>query len=128
MAHIIIPLNEAIRVLAANIDLGNAIQRVDATEQGPRLVVGVPALGRNFYITIRFERFEGSTAWFTLDGLPGIVNLNALIRFPAGISASGSRLKIQTDTLLNTGLSVKGIAVRGFRWENGTYVIDTAAV
>jgi hypothetical protein len=127
MAHIIVPLNEAIHVLSANIDLGTAIQRIDATERGPKLVVGVPPLGR-FFITIRFERFEGSTAWFTLDGLPTIVNLNAILRLPAGITASGSRLRIQTDTLLNTGLGVKGIAVRGFRWENGTYVIETAAV
>lgn len=126
MAHITVPLNEAIRVLSANVDLGTAIKRIDATERGPRLVVGVPPLG-NFYITIRFERFEGGTAWFILDGLPNIVNLNALIRFPAGISAPGGRLKIQTDALLN-GFGLKGIAVQGFSFSNGSYIIDTAVV
>jgi hypothetical protein len=128
MARIIIPLSEAIHVLSANIDMGKAIKRIDATAYGPKLVVGFPPVLRETDILIRFVKFENSTAYFSLDGAPTFLNLNAVLRLPQGIAISGTLLKIQPDVLTRTLLKLKGLTVRNVSWENGTYVIDAAAV
>jgi hypothetical protein len=125
MARIVIPLNEAIHILTANVDLGNIISRIDATEQGPRLTIRLTPITRAFVIMIRFIGFENAVAWFVLDGVPTFVNLNAILKLPDGISVSGTKLKINTDVLIRSQLNVKGLTVQSVVWQNGAFIIDT---
>lgn len=127
MARIIVPLNEAIYVLQANVDLGSFIRRIEATSSGPKLIVGFPPLIREANIMIRFMRFENGTALFSLEGVPQFLNLNSVLKLPQGIAVSGTTLRIEPDTLLRTQLSLKGLTVRNVAWDNGAFVIDTAA-
>lgn len=126
MASIIIPLDEAIQVLQANVQLGDFVKRIDTTAYGPRLVVSFPPLIRETNILIRFVRFDNGTAYFSLDGVPTLLNLNTLLRLPQGISVSGTLLKIQPDVLIRTQLNLKGLSVKNVIWENGAFQIDTA--
>lgn len=126
MARITVPLTEAIHVFKANVDLGSFIRRIEATAHGPRLIVSFPPLVREAGILIRFMRFENGTAYFALDGAPSFLNLNALLKLPQGITASGSMLKIQPDVLLRSQLGLKGLSVSGVAWSNGSYVIDAS--
>jgi hypothetical protein len=126
MARITVPLNEAIHVFRANVDLGNFIKRIDATPHGPKLIVAFPPLLRETAILIRFQRFEGGAAYFALDGAPAFLNLNTMLRLPQGITSSGSMLKIQPDVLMRTQLNLRGISVSNVAWSNGAFVIDTS--
>lgn len=128
MARIIIPLDEAIHVFTANVQLGTAIKRIDATEYGPRLAIRLTPITRATFIVIRFERFENSVAWFSLDGLPSFLNLNAMLKLPEGIAVSGTKLKINTDVLIRSLLGLNGLAVKNVAWQDGMYWIETGAV
>lgn len=125
MARIVVPLNEAIHIFSSNVQLGNIITRIDATEQGPRLAVKVSPISRETYITIRFTGFENGTALFALDGLPPFISIGSFLKLPEGITVSGSKLRINADTLIRTQLKLKGLAVRSVAWQDGAYVIDT---
>jgi hypothetical protein len=126
MARIIIPLNEAIQVLQANVQLGDFVKRIETTAYGPRLVVSFPPLIRETNILIRFVKFEAGTVYFSLDGVPTLINLNTLLKLPQGISVSGTLLRIQPDVLIRTQLNLQGISVQNVSWDNGAFTIDTA--
>jgi hypothetical protein len=124
MARITVPLDEAIRVLTANVDLGNFIKRIDATAYGPRLVIGFQPVMRETAVLIRFVKFESGTALFALDNIPSFLNLNTILKLPRGITVSGTLLKIQPDVLIRAELNLKGLYVKNVAWDNGTYIID----
>jgi hypothetical protein len=127
MAQIIIPLAEAIQVFRANVPLEGVVKRVDPSEYGPRLAIRLSPVLRESYITIRFVQFENNTAQFYLDGVSPMINLNAMLKLPQGISISGNRLFVRTDVLLQTLLGLRGLAVRSVVWAGGAYHIETAA-
>jgi hypothetical protein len=124
MIRIILPLGEAIRVLKANIDMGNAVKSMEATAEGLKLVISFPPLLRDTSILVRFVKFESATAYFSLDGAPALPLLAAALRLPKGIALSGTMLRIQPDVLIRAHLKLKGLTVRNLAWEGGAYVID----
>lgn len=126
MAEITVPIQEAIRVLTASAALPPIIRRVEATAKGPLVVIRLSPLMGEFGVVIRFERFQGGTALFTLDGMPNLVNLNSLLKPPAGIYFEGTRMAIRPQELL-AGIGIKGLAVTGFSFENGVYRVMLAA-
>ena len=126
MAEITIPMQEAIRALTASVELPGIIRRIEPSPKGPLVVIRLSPLMGEFGVLIRFERFQNGTALFSLDGMPNLLNLNALIKPPAGIYFEGARMAIRPQELL-ASIGVKGVAVTGFAFEAGVYRIVLAA-
>lgn len=126
MARITVPLDEAIKIFMANIQPGGVIKRVEPTAQGPKLIVSFQPILRETAILIRFVKYEGGVAYFSLDGIPQFLNLNMVLRLPKGITVTDSLLKVQPDVLITTYLKLKGLYVSGVAWDRGTYVIDVS--
>ena len=126
MAEITVPIQEAVRALTASVALPPIVRRVEATAKGPLVVMRLSPLMGEFGVVIRFERFERGMALFSLDGMPNLINLNALLKPPSGIYFEGTRMAIRPQELL-AGLGVKGLAVTGFAFENGVYRVTLAA-
>jgi hypothetical protein len=126
MARITVPLEEAIKIFMANIKPGGVIKRVEPTSYGPKLIVGFAPVLRETAILIRFVKYEGGVAYFSLDGVPQFLNLNTVLRLPRGITVSDTLLKVQPDVLINTYLKLRGLYVRNVAWDGGSYVIDVA--
>jgi hypothetical protein len=124
MIRIILPLDEAIRVLCANIDMGNVVKSIEATTDGLKVVISFPPLLRETGILVSFVKFESPTAYFSLEGAPALPLIAAALRLPKGISLSGAMLKIEPDELIRTHLNLKGLKVCNILWEGGAYVIN----
>jgi hypothetical protein len=126
MAEFTIPLAEAIRVFSASVQLPVVVRRIEAAPQGPRVMLRLSPLMREFGVVIRFARFENGTALFLLDGLPELINLNTLLKPPAGIVFDSGRMAIRPAALLEH-LGVRGVNVTGFSFENGVYRVFLSA-
>jgi hypothetical protein len=124
MARITIPLEEAVKVFNANIQPGGVVKRVEPTAQGPKLIVSFPPILRETAILIRFLKYEGGVAYFSLDGMPQFPNIGMALRLPKGITVTDSMLKVQPDVLIATYLKLKGLYVSGVAWDRGMYIID----
>ena len=125
MAQIIIPAQEAISVLRANMQPVAAIKSMDVTQRGPRLGIRLLPILPTMYIIIRFVKFEASIALFELDGMPASVNLNSILKLPQGITASGSRLSVNTDVLIRDMLKLRGLRLISVAWSDQAYHIAT---
>lgn len=123
MARITVPLNEAIQVLTANVQLGDFIKRIEATPAGPRLVI--KSFMGDIHVVIRFIKFENATAYFSVEGVPSFINLNSVLKLPEGITVNGTLLKISPDVLIRSQLNLKGLSVANVAWINGSFQIDT---
>jgi hypothetical protein len=126
MARITVPLDEAIRIVMANVKPGGIIKRIELTTYGPKLIVGFAPILRETGILIRFVKYEGSVAYFSLDGVPPFLNLNTILKLPRGITVTDSLLKVQPEVLISTFLKIRGVSVRNITWGNGTYTIDVS--
>jgi hypothetical protein len=124
MARITVPLDEAIKIFMANIQPGGVVKRVEPTAYGPKLIVSFQPVLRETAILIRFVKYEGGVAYFSLDGVPQFLNLNMILRLPKGITVADTVLKVQPDMLINTYLKLRGLYVSGVAWDRGMYVID----
>jgi hypothetical protein len=124
MARITVPLDEAIKIFLANIQPGGVVKRVEATANGPKLIVSFQPVLRETAILIRFVKYEGGVAYFALDGVPQFLNLNMILRLPKGVTAADTLLKVQPDVLIGTYLKLQGLYVSGVAWDRGMYVID----
>ena len=126
MAQLIIPLEEAIRVFQASVQLPPIVRRVEPTAQGPRVVLRLSPLMREFGVTIRLLRYDGSAAHFALDGMPNFLNLNTMLKPPEGIAFNGDRMTIQPAALLGQ-IGVRGLSVTGVTFEVGAYHLTLSA-
>ncbi len=124
MAQIILPAQEAIAVLRANVQMPPIIRSLEVTLQGPRVNVKIAPILPMMPILIRLQRYEAPMAQFALDGLPASVNLGALVKLPPGIQAQDGILVINTDTLIRGQLGLKGLRVTGVSWDGAAYRID----
>jgi hypothetical protein len=126
MARITVPLDEGIKIFMANVKPGGVIKRVEPTTYGPKVIVGFAPVLRDTGILIRFVKYEGGIAFFSLDGVPQFLNLNTVLRLPRGITITDTLLKIQPDILIGTYLKVRGIVVKNVTWVSGAYAIDVS--
>ena len=127
MAQIIVPAQEAIAVLRANLQSAPIIRSMDVTINGPRLGLKVAPILPVMYVVIRFQSYNSPTAQFALEGMPANLNVGALVQLPPGIAIQGGTLAINTDTLLRGQLGLKGLRVTAFGWDGAAYHIQTEA-